>query len=281
MVGWAPSVPERGDDRRRGGRASRRRGRGRSLSVAGLLIFVVIGSGCSFDDLTTPIRSNDEAADDGSWIVLDLQNVRQRHAQSGASFYRALTGNPVFEIGVLRRRSTDVNPQIQHPHSAMYRVLTGTGALRTDSDSIPFAPGDVFFVREGVAHEIDRSASVIDILVVFRLGEASASDPEVVAFGSDEMVAERDGEANVFTELVNASTMRLGMYMIPKNGGDPFVLEHAFDEVKIVIEGGGRFDIGSGGLEAESGTMAYMTAGTRHQFRRTSDALDVIVIGAN
>jgi len=50
--------------------------------------------------------------------------------------------------------------------------------------------------------------------------------------------------------------------------------------VKIVIEGGGRFDLGQGGLEAEAGTIAFITSGTRHQFRRASDALDVIVIGA-
>lgn len=96
-----------------------------------------------------------------------------------------------------------------------------------------------------------------------------------------EALAERNDEQNVFTELIDASTMRMGVYMIPKNGDDPFVLDHAYDEVKIVIEGGGRFDIGSGGLEAKPGTIAFITSGTRHQFRRTSDALDVIVIGAN
>ena len=256
-------------------------GRGGARTGVALALLAVGLVACSIDDLSAPVRSNDEVADDGSWVVLDLQNVLQRQAQSGASFYRALTGTSSFEIGVLRKRPTDLDPSIEHPNSAMYRVINGSGAVVTATDSVPFEPGHVIFIREGVEHRIDRGTSIVDLLVVFSPGSASPTDPEVAVFTADEIVAERDGEQNVYTELVRASTMRLGIYMIPKNGDDPFVLEHPYDEVKIVIEGGGRFDIGDGGLEAEPGTIAFITSGTRHQFRRTSDALDVIVIGAN
>ena len=248
---------------------------------AGAILLSVGIVACSIVELSAPIQSNDEAAEDGSWVVLDLQNVLQRQAQSGATFYRALSGTESFEIGVLRSRPSDLDPSIEHPHSTTYRVLSGSGSITTASDTVPFESGYLIFVREGVQHRIERSSSVVDVLVVFALGQASASDPELSVFTADEIVAERDGERNVFTPLVDASTMKLGMYMIPKNGDDPFVLEHAYDEVKIVIEGGGRFDIGQSGLEAEPGTIAFMTAGTRHQFRRASDALDVIVIRAN
>lgn len=244
------------------------------------LLLVTLG-GCSLDNVSVPIRSNDEVADDGSWVALDLQNVLQRRAQSGATFYRALTGTPSFEIGVLRRQPGDLDPPIEHPNSTIYRFLTGSGAVVTAADSVPFEPGHVFFIREGVEHRIVRGTSVVDVLVVFSLGSAAPTDPEFVAFDAEELVVGRDGERNVFTDLLDASSMRLAMYMIPKNGGDPFVREHPYDEVKIVIEGGGRFDIGNGGLEADPGTIAYITSGTPHQFRRTSDALDVIVIGAN
>ena len=253
---------------------------GASSGVVVALLLVTL-DGCSLDTLSAPIRSNDEVADDGSWVVLDLQNVLLRQAQSGATFYRALTGTPSFEVGVLRRQAGALDPPIEHPNSTMYRFLTGSGVVVTAADSVPFEPGHVFFIREGVEHRIVRGASVVDVLVVFSLGPASPADPEFAAFAAEELVSGRDDERNVFIDLVDASSMRLGMYLIPKNGDDPFVREHPYDELKIVIEGGGRFDIGNGGLEAEPGTIAYITSGTPHQFRRTSDALDVIVVGAN
>jgi mannose-6-phosphate isomerase-like protein (cupin superfamily) len=258
--------------------AVRGRGGARKGAVAVLVSIGLVA--CSLDDLSAPIRSNDEVGEEGAWVVLDLQNVLQRQAQSGATFYRALTGTESFEIGVLRRRPADVDAPIEHPHTTMYRVLAGSGSITTASDTIPFEPGHIIFVREGVEHRFERASSIVDLLVVFALGSAATTDPELRVFGADEVVAERDGERNVFTQLVDASTMSLSMYMIPKNGDDPIVLEHAYDEVKIVIEGGGRFDLGQGGLEAEAGTIAFITSGTRHQFRRASDALDVIVIGA-
>ena len=253
---------------------------GTSPGVVVALLLVTLG-GCSLDNLSSPIRSTNEVADDGSWVVLDLQNVLLRQAQSGATFYRALTGTPSFEIGVLRRQPGDLDPPIGHPNSTMYRFLNGSGAVVTAADSVPFEPGHVFFIREGIEHRIARGTSIVDVLVVFSLGSAAPTDPELSAFAAEELVAARDDEQNVFTDLLDASGMRLGMYMIPKNGGDPFVREHPYDELKIVIEGGARFDIGDGGLEAEPGTIAYITSGTPHQFRRTSDALDVLVVGAN
>ena len=241
----------------------------------------VVLSGCSLDELSAPVRSNDEVAEDGSWVVLDLQNVLQRRAQSGLSFYPALAGAGSFEVGVLRRHAAAVDRSYEHPYNTLYRVLTGSGSMVTSGDTVPFEPGHLLFVREGVGHRLERSSSVVDLLVVFALGPASALDPEFKVFSGEEIVAGRDGERNVFNDLVDASGMAVGMYMIPKNGDDPSVLEHRYDELKVVVEGGGRFDIGSGGLEAEAGTIAYLTSGTSHQFRRASDALDVIVIRAN
>lgn len=237
-------------------------------------------AGC-LGEVTSPRLGRDTVGEEGEWVAFEVSNLLQRRAQAGTSFYRALTGEASFEMGVLRRRPGDNESLITHPRSVLYQILAGSGSLRTATDTVEFTPGDLAYVREGVEHQIDRSTSVVDLLVVFARSAASPSDPEIVGFTREFMIADRDNEQNVFTPLLESSTMKLAMYMVPKNGGDALVQEHPYDELKIVVAGGGRFDLGEGGLEADQGTIAYITAGTRHQFRRTSDALDVVIVAAN
>lgn len=42
-------------------------------------------------------------------------------------------------------------------------------------------------------------------------GAAAASDPELEVFTMSEALAERNDEQNVFTELIDASAMRMGV----------------------------------------------------------------------
>ena len=161
--------------------------------------------------------------------------------------------------------------------TGVYHVVSGTGQLSVGDAEFEVAPGSAFFVRGEVEHRFHSLTSDLDAVVVFKRLPPVPSDPEVVAFAIEDMVAARNSEENVITPLFDTSTMSLGMYMLPKGGSDD-LLTHDFDEFKIVVNGGGRFDLGSGGFEAGPGSIVFIEDRVPHQFRRISDDIDLLVI---
>ncbi len=113
---------------------------------------------------------------------------------------------------------------------------------------------------------------------MFARGVPAPGDPEIATFTLASMVAARDPERNVWTPLLDSSSMSLGMYMLPKGGRDAGDLAHDFDELKLVVRGGGRFDLGTGGVEVAPGSVTFIESDLRHRFRRISDELDVLVV---
>ena len=134
-------------------------------------------------------------------------------------------------------------------------------------------------MRREAEHRFHSVTSDRDAIVVFAQLPSAAGDPEVVAFAMEDMVAARDRQRTVYTPLLDTSTMTLGMYLLPKGGGDN-AHAHAFDELKIVVTGGGRLDIGPGGTEVRPGSIIFIEDTLEHRFRRVSDDLAVLLIWA-
>ena len=78
--------------------------------------------------------------------------------------------------------------------------------------------------------------------------------------------------------LFEASTAGIGVYSLAKGGGGDEGLTNPFAEFKIVMSGGGRFDLGSSGIEASAGSIVYIPAGVRQHIRRVSDDMDLLVV---
>lgn len=59
------------------------------------------------------------------------------------------------------------DPQQPHAQDELYFIHSGTGVLRIDGDSQPFAPGDCFFVAAGAAHRFEAFSEDFRAWVVF------------------------------------------------------------------------------------------------------------------
>lgn len=209
------------------------------------------------------------------WQAFSVDQMRDQRAQSGTRFLQVMTELD-FSMGLLHGR-IGVPVELTNGVSVVYHVANGTGQLSIADADFDVAPGAAFFVRGDIEHRFHSFTSELDAVVVLTQLPPVPSDPEVVAFTLEDMVAARDLEMNVFTPLLETALLSLGMYMLPKGGSDD-LLTHDFDEFKIVVNGGGRFDLGSGGFEAGPGSIVFIEDRVPHQFRRISDDIDLLVI---
>lgn len=57
-------------------------------------------------------------------------------------------------------------------------------------------------------------------------------------------------------------------------------MRHATDEIKLIVEGAARFDIGSTSIMAVPGSIAFIGDWVQQQFRVVAEAVDVLVLWA-
>lgn len=99
------------------------------------------------------------------WLV-SLDGIRAVLATQPAdkrSFYPIRHGS--MRVGLYAPRGHD--PQSPHDQDEIYIVHKGTGTFRNGSESRPFGPGDVIFVKAGVDHRFETFSDDFETWVVF------------------------------------------------------------------------------------------------------------------
>lgn len=220
----------------------------------------------------------DEVVGPLGWQSFSVDQMRNQRAQQGTDFVEVMA-EPSFRMGLLNAPVGDSMAPTTHDDNVIYHVVAGTAQLSVGGADFSVEAGSTFFVRREVEHRFHSVTSDLDAVVVFAQLPSAVGDPEVVAFAMEDMVAARDRQGTVYTPLLDTSTMTLGMYLLPKGGGDN-AHAHAFDELKIVVTGGGRLDIGPGGTEVGPGSIVFIEDTLEHRFRRVSDDLAVLLIWA-
>jgi len=230
--------------------------------------------GCG-DTSTTPVEDEvPEVAPEWESFAIDaLQAERERR---DVGFLTVLDDRP-FRMGLLHApKSTEVG-LVPHGRDAVYYVVSGSGRISSDSADVDAQEGHAIFVRGDVEHEIWNVSADLDLLVIFRLTPPAPDSPALVAYAPDEMTRGGGFEEPVFNPLLTTPTLGLGMYLVPKGGGDDLMV-HRTDELKIIVNGTARFEIGAGGLRASPGEIALIPDGVLHRFRKVADPLDVLVV---
>lgn len=244
------------------------------MGFATLLIAAFSASAC-LESATGPADRG--VAGPMRWETFHVDQMRSLQSLAGARFVEVMADS-AFLMGFLNSpRGVDVG-LLEHAESVVYHIVAGRGTLSTEAEDLSFEPGSILFVRGTVEHRLHSTSEELDAIAVFTLTVPGTSDPDVVVISLEDMVAARESESNVWTPLFETTSMGVGMYMLPKGGHGPDVLTHDFDEFKIVVNGGGRLDLGEGGTEVSPGSVAFIKDDLRHRFRRVSDDLDVLVI---
>lgn len=212
-----------------------------------------------------------------SWESFDVGSMQAQRQGQNVSFLTVLDDR-LFRMGLLHvPRSTETG-LVVHRLNAVYHVVSGAATIATDTLNQAVEEGGAVFVRGDVEHTIRDVTEDLDLVVVFRIAQLSATDPDLIGFTRDQMIEGISEEESVFNLLLSTSTIGLGMYMVPKGIDADQLMIHQAAEIKMVAEGTSRFDVGDGGIRVDPGSIAYIPSGVQHQFRRVADALEVLVV---
>lgn len=221
-----------------------------------------------------PRIDDDDLIDMSGWETFTVDAMK---AEGGAidGHYTEALSDPFFRVGLLSAPPGVPIGLVTHLDNALYYVQEGDGTLAFEQDTVALAAGDMLFIRGGTEHRIYDVVSGLDIVSILPRGLSIPEDPEWVHIGPDSLAAGRRPDQNTWTVLFETSTAGVGVYHLPKGGQDDG-LTHAFPEIKLVMTGGGRLDLANSGVEASSGTVAYIPGGIRHQIRRVSDDMSLL-----
>ncbi len=223
----------------------------------------------------TTAPSNDDAP--GDWETFDVASMQSERRGRGVQFITVLDDR-LFRMGLLHLPRGMETGLTVHRLNTVYRVVEGSARVVGDTLDVQVEAGDAVFVRGDVEHVIRDVTEDLDLLVIHRIAQLSPADPPLLAFSGDEMVEGADEEESVFNPLLSSTTLGMGMYLVPKGIAADQLMIHPTAEIKVVGLGTSRFDIGSGGLRVDPGSIAFIPSGVQHQFRRVADPLEVLVV---
>ena len=181
-------------------------------------------------------------------------------------------------MGIYHLPAGATDGQEAHGQDEIYYVAEGSAKLSAGAVEYDAPAGSAFFVRAQVDHRFHSITEDLDVLVVFATAPSSATSPDVLAFTPEDMVSAREEGVNVWDPFLTASTMSLGMYMLPSALGGDDPLTHTFDEINIVVSGRGRFTVGEDTMSLEPGSIIYVERGEGHGFDDLSEDLDVLIL---
>ena len=93
-----------------------------------------------------------------------LAHMQQRLSQSSSPFEVAFAHGT---MSVELYRPDQVDAQNPHDQDELYVIMSGSGTFINGSDRHPFSPGDVLFVRAGVAHRFVDFTEDFETWVIF------------------------------------------------------------------------------------------------------------------
>jgi quercetin dioxygenase-like cupin family protein len=94
--------------------------------------------------------------------------------------------------------------------------------------------------------------------------------------GIDQQVQER---GKLYRELLRASSMSAGLYVLPAGGTDPQHPHHE-DEMYYVLRGRARFKTTDEDMEISTGSLLFVSAEVEHRFYDIAEELAVLVFFA-
>ena len=94
-------------------------------------------------------------------------------AEPGAANYVEQLSTADLSVGTYSIASGGVDRQSPHTEDEVYVVTRGQATFVDDAGRTPVGPGDVLFVRAGVAHRFEDVTDDLALVVVFGPSEGS------------------------------------------------------------------------------------------------------------
>jgi mannose-6-phosphate isomerase-like protein (cupin superfamily) len=95
----------------------------------------------------------------------EVEQVRRR-LEAGNGGYEIVHSSPGLEVGVYVLVAPEPDKQQPHADDEVYVVLSGSGVLEIEGDSIPVNEGQALFVPAGADHRFTAYEG-LSVLVIF------------------------------------------------------------------------------------------------------------------
>ncbi len=104
----------------------------------------------------------------------------------------------------------------------------------------------------------------------------NSADPTWAAFQIQELLAKRQQTGKPWFPFLTASTMTVGLYVLPEAGVDPQV-PHERDELYFVVKGKAKLEVEGDSMNVGPGSTVFVKARTDHRFYDIEEELEVLV----
>ena len=224
-------------------------------------------------DATTTEKSAPEKG--SGWQIFDLMELQEGSAASG---YFRLLDEDSLSAGLYRLPAEGNDSQSPHQKDEIYYVLQGEARLEVAEELLEVSAGSIVYVQAEAAHLFVDFSEDISVLVIFSGVEPSDDDPQWLQFESEQILAGRKADENVWESFLSVETMRMGAYMLPNSLGGDGPLKHDFAEINIVLNGAGIFRVGGDEVAIRPGSVIFVEAGVAHNFVSRGDDLDILIL---
>jgi len=87
--------------------------------------------------------------------------------KAGDNWFLTFLSKKTMDVGILRLRPGEKDPQGPHANDELYYVVRGSGFLRVEEEDLPVKPGSMVFVPAKKRHNFHGNEEEIVVLYFF------------------------------------------------------------------------------------------------------------------
>lgn len=162
-------------------------------------------------------------------------------------------------------------------YDKVYYIIDGKCKLKAGNLDVPISQGSIVFVpRESLDSFYDVEVP-LHAIELASLENKSVKDTLSLSFSLDEIARTRKPNDDVWNDFLKRKSMIFGLYMLPKPVNGDQALTHKWDEVNLVTNGSGKFQVGDQVMDVKAGDIIYVKKGNPHFFHSLQQDLDILI----
>jgi mannose-6-phosphate isomerase-like protein (cupin superfamily) len=204
--------------------------------------------------------------------IQDLISDQQRKGENNSTFLseNTLTGK-VLRIGK-NERLNDIFGADQ-----VFYIIVGIGKFKAGNMVTPLNNGTIVFVPRNLQYSFYDVKFPLHVFELISSEDKSQKDTASAAFTLHQVESERQKGENVWNSFLKRKSMTFGLYMLPKTLHGDSALVHRWDEVNLVTNGAGKFQVGEEIMDINPGDIIYVKKGNPHFFHSLQQDLDILI----
>lgn len=213
-----------------------------------------------------------------NYLKFTINNLIEQQKETGENDFIFLNESTLKGEFVYLNKNEIIN------HTAKYDmigyIIDGNGKLHSQNNVFSLRKGFIFFIPRDSVYSFYDVATPLHIIELFSLGRMKNMDnkiPVPKTFTLYDAEKERLPGENVWNDFLKQNSMIFGLYMLPKIIGGDSALMHKWDEVNLLINGTGKFQVGNRIMDVKPGDIIYVKKGNPHFFHSLQSNLDILI----